>query len=137
MTWPSTTTRPPASSFSNTPRRAAPSRPETPTATATSRCCQSPTARSRTGGTTSTRWQSSTRSAGPPRQQATTELPRLCQARRPWRPPRWRRPGPWNGEMRRAGWLPDDVASVDEEVDAGHEGRGAAEQEDDGTYHVL
>jgi hypothetical protein len=40
-------------------------------------------------------------------------------------------------EMRRAGWLPDDVASVDEEVDAGHEGRGAAEQEDDGTYHVL
>ena len=35
------------------------------------------------------------------------------------------------------GWLPDDVASVDEEVDAGHECRGAAEQEDDGTYHVL
>jgi hypothetical protein len=37
----------------------------------------------------------------------------------------------------RAGWLPDDVASVDEEVDAGHECRGAAEQEDDGAYHVL
>ncbi|MDX6334391.1 MAG: hypothetical protein QOG05_1731 [Streptosporangiaceae bacterium] len=53
------------------------------------------------------------------------------------RPPRWERPGSGNREMRRAGWLPDDVASVDEEVDAGHECRGAAEQEDDGTYHVL
>ena len=34
-------------------------------------------------------------------------------------------------------WLPDDVASVDEKVDAGHECCGAAEQENDGTYHVL
>jgi hypothetical protein len=49
--------------------------------------------------------------------------------------PAW--PGSGNREMRRAGWLPDNVASVDEEVDAGHECRGAAEQEDDGTYHVL
>ena len=46
-------------------------------------------------------------------------------------------PGPGNRVMRCAGWLPDDVASVDEEVDAGHECRGAAEQEDDGAYHVL
>jgi hypothetical protein len=50
-----TTTWPRALSFSNTPRRAAPSRLEPPTATATSRCCRSSTARSRTGGTTSTR----------------------------------------------------------------------------------
>ena len=53
------------------------------------------------------------------------------------RPPVGGVPGPGNREMRRAGWLPDDVASVDEEVDAGHECCGGAEQEDDGTYHVL
>lgn len=31
------------------------------------------------------------------------------------------RPGSGNREMRHAGWLPDDVAPVHEEVDAGHE----------------
>ena len=42
-------------------------RPGLPTATATSRCCRSSTARSLTGATTSIRSRSLTRSAGPPR----------------------------------------------------------------------
>jgi hypothetical protein len=40
--------------------------PGRPTASPTSGCCRSSTARSSTGGTTSTRWQSLTRSDGPP-----------------------------------------------------------------------
>ena len=46
-------------------------RPGLPTATATSRCCRSSTARSLTGATTSIRSRSLTRSAGPPPQTAT------------------------------------------------------------------
>jgi uncharacterized protein len=50
------------------------SRPGLPTATATSRCYRSSTARSLTGAITSIRSRSLTRSAGPPRPQTTTDL---------------------------------------------------------------
>ena len=64
----------PELSFSSTPRRAESSRPGLPTATATSRCYRSSTARSLTGAITSIRSRSLTQSAGPPRQQPATDL---------------------------------------------------------------
>jgi hypothetical protein len=59
------TTRSPELSFSSTPRRAGSLRPGLPTATATSRCYPSSSARSLTGATTSIRSRSLTRSDGP------------------------------------------------------------------------
>jgi hypothetical protein len=73
-TWPFITTRSPELSFSSTPRRAESSRPGLPTATATSRCYRSSTARSLTGAITSIRSRSLTQSAGPPRPQTATDL---------------------------------------------------------------